>query len=147
VKQVLRVSAGALALVVFLSAQTLQQAEALWKARRYFDANEIFKQLTAREPKNADYRVRWGLLFLDYAQPGEARDLFNEALEIKSDHAGAILGIALVAAEGFQGNAADLARKALSIDPKRWSKPRSCWPGSPSKTTTIRGLSKKRKRH
>jgi tetratricopeptide (TPR) repeat protein len=118
VKQVLRVSAGALALVVFLSAQTLQQAEALWKARRYFDANEIFKQLTAREPKNADYRVRWGLLFLDYAQPGEARDLFNEALEIKSDHAGAILGIALVAAEGFQGNAADLARKALSIDPK-----------------------------
>src|SRR5205823_10179070 len=99
-------------------AQTLDQAEALWKARRYQEANEVFKQLVARHPRNADYRVRWGRLFLDHWQAGEAAKLFNEALAIKKDHAGAILGLALVAAQDFEGRAADLARTALATDPK-----------------------------
>ena len=34
-----------------LSAQTLQQAETLWKARRYVDANEVFKALEAKNPE------------------------------------------------------------------------------------------------
>ena len=101
-----------------LAAQTLDQAEALWKARRYKDANEVFKQLVAQHPENADYKVRWGRLYLDHWQPKDAADLFSEALEIKKDHAGAILGLALVAAEGFESRAADLAHKALESDPK-----------------------------
>ena len=63
--------AALLACCFSLSAQTLDQAEALWKARRYRDANEVFKVLVAREPKNAHYRVRWGRLYLDHWQPAK----------------------------------------------------------------------------
>jgi tetratricopeptide (TPR) repeat protein len=118
VKKVLRPSAVSLLLALILPAQTLDQAEAFWKARRYKEANEAFKQLVAQHPQNPDYRVRWGRLYLDHWQPTEAADLFNEALVIKKDHAGAILGLALVAADSFESRAADLAGKALEIDPK-----------------------------
>jgi tetratricopeptide (TPR) repeat protein len=118
VKKALRLSAVSLWLALILPAQTLDQAEALWKARRYVDANEVFKQLVAKHPENPDYRVRWGRLYLDHWQPVQAAGLFNEALAIKKDHAGAILGLALVAAEDFESRAADLAGKALEIDPK-----------------------------
>jgi tetratricopeptide (TPR) repeat protein len=108
--------------VLALPAQTLGptegQAEALWKARRFKEANEVFKQLEAKEPRNPDYKVRWGRMMLDHAQPSDAQDLFAEALEIKKDHAGALMGLALVASENFEGRAADLAKKALESDPK-----------------------------
>ena len=55
---------------------------------------------------------------LDHAQPSDAEDLFGEALEIKKDHAGALMGMALIAADGYEARAADLARKALEADPK-----------------------------
>ena len=56
--------------------------------------------------------------YLDHSQPADAVDLFNEALELKKDHAGALLGLALVAAEDFESVAAELAHKALALDPK-----------------------------
>ncbi len=104
-----------------LSAQTLQQAEALWKARNYQEANTAFRDLVARHPENPDYRVRWGRMYLEHAQQKDiqtASDLFNEALAIKKDCAGAILGLALIAADEYSGNAANLAKKALEADPK-----------------------------
>ncbi len=101
-----------------LCAQTLDQAEKLWQARRFKEANEVFKALEAKEPKNPDYKVRWGRMMLEHAQPSDAQDLFGEALKIKKDHAGALMGMALVAAEGFESRAGDLARKALASDPK-----------------------------
>ena len=117
-KHLLRLGAAMLLLVLTLPAQTLDQAEALWKARRFREANEIFKQLEAKEPRNPDYKVRWGRMMLDHAQPNDAQDLFTEALQIKKDHAGALLGLALVASDNFEARAGDLARKALESDPK-----------------------------
>ena len=117
-KHLLRLGAAMLLLVLTLPAQTLDQAEALWKARRFKEANEIFKQLEAKEPRNPDYKVRWGRMMLDHAQPNDAQDLFTEALQIKKDHAGALLGLALVASDNFEARAGDLARKALESDPK-----------------------------
>ena len=101
-----------------LPAQTLQQAEALWKARRYQDANTEFRDLAAREPRNPAIRVRWGRMYLEHWQADEADRLFNEALELKPNDADALLGKALVSAELYGGNAAELARKALGSDPK-----------------------------
>ncbi len=104
-----------------LSGQTLQQAEALWKARQYQEANKVFRDLVAKNPDNPDYRVRWGRMYLEHAQAADiqtAGDLFNEALAIKKDCAGALLGLALIAAENYGGNAATLAQKALEADPK-----------------------------
>ena len=117
-KQVTRLFAAAPLLVFVLSAQTLQQAEALWKARRWRDAYNALTQLIDKHPDNADYKERLGRLLLDHNQPEDANTAFNEALEIKKDHAGALLGLALIAADEFNGGAADLARKALASDPK-----------------------------
>ena len=118
-----RLWAGMLLLVLTLaaqnlSAQTLAQAEALWKARRFKEANEVFKQLEIKEPKNPDYKVRWGRMMMDHAQPTDAQALFSEALEIKKDHAGALMGMAILMSENFDARAADLAKKALESDPK-----------------------------
>ena len=110
--------AFALLLASLLPAQTLEQAETFRKARRFQEANDVFRALVAQNPKNPDYKVRWGRLYLDHSQPVDAVDLFNEALELKKDHAGALLGLALVAAENFESVAAGLAHKTLASDPK-----------------------------
>ena len=55
---------------------------------------------------------------LDHGQPDDAAELFNEALELKKDCAGAYLGLALVADDEFGASAAELAQTALKFDPK-----------------------------
>ncbi len=82
------------------------------------EANDEFRKAIALQPKNADYRVRWGRLYLERTQIKDATDLFLEALEIKDNLPGAILGLALVASEGFDSKAVELAQKALAADPK-----------------------------
>jgi tetratricopeptide (TPR) repeat protein len=99
-------------------AQTLQQAEALHRAGKLWDSNEIYKQLEPRYKNDPDFKVKWGRLYLDSDQLGDAEGLFGEALEIKKDHPGALLGMALVAAGNFNSRGAEMARKALEADPK-----------------------------
>ena len=98
-------------------AQTLESAEALWKAHRYKEAGAVFEALVKRYDKNADYKVRYGRLLLERFNIDDAHGLFDEARGIKPDHAGALLGLALVAAENYEGKAAELARAALVADP------------------------------
>ena len=113
-----RLFAVAFPLTLAVCAQSLEQAEALWKARRFVEANEEFKGLVAKFPKNPDYRVRWGRLFLDRGQSDDAVGLFNEALQLKKDDAGALAGLASIAADLYEGGAEELAHKALAADPK-----------------------------
>ena len=105
--------------IASLAAQTLERAESLWKQQQYEAANNVFRELVKAHPKNPDYRVRWGRLFLERFNPAEAAKLFEEALAIKKDHAGALVGLALVAAEGYEAKAVELAEEALAADPKR----------------------------
>ncbi len=100
-----------------LWAQTLEQAESLWKQHRYSEANDAFRDLVKAHPRNAGYRVRWGRLYLERYQPADAAQLFEEALKIDPNNAGAFLGFALVAAEGFESKAVEFAHKALAADP------------------------------
>src|SRR5713226_3110506 len=99
-------------------AQTLQQAETLWRAHQYKEAGQAFESLVKIQPKNPDIKVRYGRLLLERFNRGDAASLFQEALEIKKDHAGALLGMALVAADGFEAKAAEFARSALAADAK-----------------------------
>jgi len=99
-------------------AQTLQQAESLWQAHQYKEAGQVFESLVKTQPKNADYKVRYGRLLLERFNRADAASLFQEALEIKKDHPGALLGMALVAADSFEGKAAELAHEALKSDPQ-----------------------------
>jgi len=127
VTRVARLGAVMVLSVLAVSAQTLQQAETLWKERNFGGANEAFRNLVAQHPDNPEYRVRWGRMFLEHGAHSEdaatddvqnASDLFTEALAIKKDYAPAEVGLALIAEEEFQGRAEKLARQALEWDPK-----------------------------
>ncbi len=104
--------------VLSLSAQSLQEAERLWKARDFDGANNTFRALVAANPKNADYRVRWGNLFAERFNPIEAEKLYQEALVIDGKNARAHLGLANLYAENFNSKANEAADKALELDPK-----------------------------
>ena len=127
-RKALRLGAVLLLAGLATQAQTLQQAETLWKERHFgsdnqgnLGANDVFKALVAKYPDNPDYRVRWGRMFLEHGTDDDlqnASDLFHEALDIKKDHAGAELGLALLAADEYSGNAEKFARQALEWDPK-----------------------------
>src|SRR5690349_9907243 len=103
---------------VLLSAQSIDRAEALWRAHDYESANNEFRALVAAQPKNANYRTRWGQLFYERFNPGEAQKLYQEALSIDPKHAGALLGLAQIYADQFEAKANEYAGKALEADPK-----------------------------
>jgi len=99
------------------------RAEGLWGLRNYLGANDAFRDAVKARDKDANLKVRWGRLFLDPAVPkgpvlDTASDLFQEALMVDKNNAQAMLGLAMVAEEGFEGEAVKLAEKALEADPK-----------------------------
>ena len=100
------------------SRDTYLRAEGFWGIHNYPEANNQFKVAIAENPKNAEYRVRWGRLFLERFNKNEAANLFQEALEIQKDYAPAYVGLALVASEGFSTKAEEFAQKAIESDPK-----------------------------
>jgi tetratricopeptide (TPR) repeat protein len=100
------------------SSSTALRAEGYWGIGEFKQANDQFRVAVAAHPKNPNLRVRWGRLFLERFNKAEAMSLFKEALEIDGNHAGALLGLALVASEGFDKQAVEYATKALESDPK-----------------------------
>jgi tetratricopeptide (TPR) repeat protein len=94
------------------------RAEGLWGIEKYKEANDQFNLAVKQAPKNADYRVRWGRMLLERFNKEDSKNLFAEALEINKDDAGAYLGMALIAAEGFGAKAIEFAEKAAKLDPK-----------------------------
>ncbi len=114
----LRLGCAGLLFVFGAAAQTLEQAENLWKQRRYVDANEVFKALEAKNPKDANIKARYGHMMLEKHQEDDAAELFGEALKLDPNNAQALLGRALMAADSYDHRAADIAKKALESDPK-----------------------------
>src|SRR5207249_6178321 len=93
------------------------RAEGFWGLHDYQAANDAFRAAVKAHEKDPNLRVRWGRMYLEHWQPVDAAGLFQEALEIKADYAPALLGLALVAADGFEGKAMELAERALKSDP------------------------------
>lgn len=94
------------------------RAEGYWGLDQYEEANEQFR-IAYKEGKNsAAVRVEWGRLFLERFNPAEAANLFQEAIKIDASYAPAYLGLARVAARGYDRKAVDFAREALQRDPK-----------------------------
>lgn len=99
------------------------QAEGFWGIGDFNSANQLFQALIKARPKDAEARVRWGRMFLDHWNNDvkdlpTAAGLFQEALGIDKNNADAVLGLAIVSAEGFEGKAAELAHRALEMNPK-----------------------------
>lgn len=96
------------------------RAEGFYGLRDYRSANEQFRQAADVHAKDPDIRVRWGRLLIEPFNRNrkDGAELFQEALELDKKHAGAHLGLALIASEGFESKAVELAQKALEADPK-----------------------------
>ena len=94
------------------------RAEALWGLEKYQEAVNQFQAATKARPKDPKPRVRLGELFLERYQPGDAVELFNEALEIDEKNARALLGVARAMGERWDRRATEMAQKALDADPK-----------------------------
>jgi tetratricopeptide (TPR) repeat protein len=102
------------------SGQTLQRAEALWKAHDYVSASDEFQALLKAHPENAEYKVRCGQFFFERYDSEYAAQMFQEALKIEPKNPQALLGMARILAESFSGKAKEAADKALEADPKMY---------------------------
>jgi tetratricopeptide (TPR) repeat protein len=108
-----------LLLCVFsLSGQTIERAEALWHAHDYDNAKIVFEALLKANPKNAEYRARYGDMFYERFNPVDAQKLYEEALAIDVKNARALLGMAQLLGDNYDPKANDYAAKALEADPK-----------------------------
>ena len=76
-RNIQRLLAVALVFSGALGAQSLEQAKALQRAGKLWDANEMFKALESRYPNDPNFKVAWGRVFLDNGQTQEASDLFD----------------------------------------------------------------------
>jgi Flp pilus assembly protein TadD len=100
------------------SASAYDRAEGFWGLADWEQANAQFRLATQSANSNALYKVRWGMLLHERFNDKDASDLFREALAKDPQNAQAYIGLALISAENFDGQAADYAAKAISLDPK-----------------------------
>ncbi len=101
-----------------LPAQTLQRAQALWRAHDYQNAVSEFDALIKAHPDNAEYHALEGQLFFERYDPAEATKLFEEALTLDPKNETALLGMARILADSYSGKAKEAADKALEFNPK-----------------------------
>ena len=114
----IRIAVGAPA----LRAQTLQQAEALWKARQYQEANDGLPRPGGQESRRipitafAGAACSWSMRRRRTSRRPATSS--TKLWRSRRTTRGALLGLALIAADNYGGNAANLAQKALEADPK-----------------------------
>jgi tetratricopeptide (TPR) repeat protein len=89
------------------------QTKQLWE-----QANAEFRTAVAQPGSPALWKVRWGTLFAERAQPVDAAAEFNEALAQDPANAEAYVGLAKLSAEGFDDKAMEYVTKALVLNPK-----------------------------
>ncbi len=104
---------------VAASGDAAARAEAWWRLGDLKRANEVFRAAIDAEPDKPDLRVRWGYLYLQTHNEGEALNLFKEALEIDEKHIPARLGVASVYAERFEGKAKEIVDEVLDEKPEQ----------------------------
>jgi cellulose synthase operon protein C len=115
------IGAAALAAASALTAQTLADAEALWKQRDFQASETAFEALLKRYPDNLEYKVRWARMNVDHGTEEDytfATGLLREVLEKNKDYAPALMGLATIAEIHFDSTAEKLAKHALESDPR-----------------------------
>ena len=100
------------------SSDPLTRAEGFYGLRDWQAANDAFLAAAKARPKDPTPKIRWGRLFLEHYQPGDAGDLFGEALDLDQNNAQALLGMAMVLSQSYNGKATEYITKALAADPK-----------------------------
>jgi len=100
------------------NAGAYERAEGFWGLEQWTQANEQFRLATEPEASKALYKVRWGMLLHERFNDTDAPNLFHEALEKDPNNAEAYVGLAIVSADGFEGQAAEYLAKAIGLNPK-----------------------------
>ena len=90
------------------------RAEAAWALNDMQLANRLFRQAAADMPDNAGIMVRWGDLFANSHQDGEAMNIYREALALDDANDFAYLGAARVLVGGFDDAANTYLEPLLS---------------------------------
>jgi len=98
------------------ASNAITQAEAAWAVGDVQRANELFRDIAQANPRAVHPKVRWGRLFLQTHQYGDAAAMFREAIEMFPNDVQAKLGLAHVLAERFEGEARPLVDEALKQD-------------------------------
>jgi tetratricopeptide (TPR) repeat protein len=83
-------------------------------------ASLAFAEAVKANPKDPARHVRWGYLFLSTDAMGDAKDDMQAALELVPDYPPALLGMARVMNEAFEGDAMKFAEQAAKADPKMY---------------------------
>src|ERR1700730_12282477 len=94
------------------------RAEGFWGLKEWEQSNEQFRLATQPSHSKALYKVRWGKLLHERFNDPDAAGLFREALAQDPSNAQAFLGLAIVSAASFDGQATVYLTKALELDPK-----------------------------
>jgi len=81
------------------------KAEAAWALSNLKQANEWFRVAMAANPQDHHTKVRWGDLFADSHQNGEAMNIYREVLAEDANNAFAMLGAARVLVDSFEAAA------------------------------------------
>src|SRR5205814_2576200 len=106
----MRVMSGVV--IVALGALTWQRASA------FADLESLWRDTIARNPDAWMAHNNYGSLLLNQNRLSEAADEFTRALEIKPDHADAIMNLGIIAERlGDATKAESLYRKALGMSP------------------------------
>jgi tetratricopeptide (TPR) repeat protein len=97
-----------------MSSSAAVKAEVAWALGDLQLANQFFRDALRDNPADASIRVRWGDLFADSHQDGEAMNIYREALAIDSKSDFATLGAAKVLVGGFDDAANTYLEPLLS---------------------------------
>src|SRR6185437_14160693 len=92
-------------------------AEGFWGLEEWEQANEQFRLATQPANSKAVFKVRWGMLLHERFNNPDAAGLFREAIAKEPSNGEAYLGLAIVAADGFDGKAMEYAAKAIQLNP------------------------------
>mgnify|MGYP003352768064 CR=1 FL=1 len=58
----------------------MQRGEGFRGLRQWEDANKAFQEAEKARPKDPEVKVRYGFLFMEHWQPGDAAGAFNEVV-------------------------------------------------------------------
>jgi tetratricopeptide (TPR) repeat protein len=94
------------------------RAEGYWRLGDLNAANSAFRNAIANVPDDAaTVLARWGRLYVQAHQFGDAETLFKEALSIEEDNIQGLLGLAELYAQRFESRSEGILRRVLELDP------------------------------
>jgi tetratricopeptide (TPR) repeat protein len=92
-------------------------ARALRGLGRFQNANQAYREASARAPRDPDIHTAWGELFLEKYNTPEALKSFQLATQADPKWVPALVGTARALADDNPPQAASIAKKALEINP------------------------------